>query len=259
LSEQDRELLIKAGLSAAKVAKILNRSRQAVSKGIAAETDYLTPKTLVELREGVGQLYPEVVAPLQEGISDKLRDLAERLGSSVPDQVGMAATISQAHRLWLILPGFSDSFARQRDHYYALIHMIDQRRPGQDGSSQLEVVVFCDRNRAEIEDHFAASWFETRHLAVVQCELVQQIFSPIEVVNPHLDGGTACYTLAKNGFEPLEPDVARSRVSHFAELVSEKIREKTHTTGQPGAGRSVNVLTAPPAVLLDVGLDRIKI
>lgn len=259
MSEQDRELLIKAGLSATKVAKILNRSRQAVSKGIAAEPDYLTPNNLIELRSGVLAHHPECVEPFQDAVGEVIRDFAERLGSSVPNQLGMAATISEAHRLWLILPGFCDSFAKQRGHYYTLIHLIDQLRPGRDADTQLEIVAFCDRNRVEIEEQFAPSWFETRHLAVVQCELVQQIFSPIVVVNPHLDGGTACYTLARNGFEPLDPDVARSRVSEFAEHVSEKIREKTRLSGQTRTGRPVNVLTAAPAVLLDAGLDRIKI
>jgi hypothetical protein len=255
LSKLDRELLISAGLSPAKAARILGRSRQAVSKGIAGESDYLTPDNLLALKDGVQDAYPENVEPFQDAVGTLFRSLAERLGSSMPDKVGLKATVAAADRLWLILPGYTTGFEKQPAPYIELFQMIDQRRPGQARDSQLEVVAFCDKGRADIEHQFDLSWFNHRQLAVIQCGLVQQMFTPIIVADPHKNGGTACYTLAKSGFEPLDPDIARARVSAFAEHVSEKIRcaEGLRT------GRPVNVLTAGPAVLLDAGLANTQI
>ena len=255
MSEQDRELLERAGLSASKVAKILGRSRQAVSKGLAADADYLSPTNLIEISKGVAAQFPDQSEPMREAVSDLFRDLAERLGARLPDQLGMAANVSTAHRLWLILPGYTVGFAQQPKAYLELFSMIDQRRPAQHRSVQLEVVIFCDKGRPEIEEQFDHSWFDTRQLAVVQCGLVSQMFMPVVVVDPHLDGSTGCYTLARDGFEPLDPAHARSRVFDFAESVSEKIRR----VADARAGRSVNVLTATPATLLDAGVDRMQI
>lgn len=253
MSSQDRELLLKAGLTATRVAQLLGKSRQAVSKGLNGADDYFSPADLLRIKEGVERQEPEKVASLQEAVGEMFDDLAERLGARAPAHA-LEAGLALAERLWLIFPRFSVSFHEQPDAYLRIFGAVDARRPASSpGERPLEVIVFCDGRKNEIEEQFDHVWFDERQLAVIACEIIGRMFAPIVVLDPHREESRGCYMLSGAGFVPMLPAQARASVSEFAAEVTDKIRDAAPAQ----SGRPINMLTASPSTLLAVGINKI--
>lgn len=253
MSVQDRTFLERSGLSAAKIAQLVGKSRQAVSKGIGGEEDYFSSSDLVRIADKVDDKFPGATDSVQAAVSDIFHGLAEQIGRRNAVAAGVATAVSQAERLWLILPEYTVSFSEQSDDYINLFGAIDGRRPGAEGEHPLEVIVFCHKGRESIEMQFDESWYQQRQLALIQCEVVDKMSIPMVIADPHRHEGRACYALAANGFEPLAPGLARSRVLEFAGHVTEKLR----ASAKPNQGKPLNLLTATPFSLIEAGIERL--
>lgn len=253
MSVQDRKFLERSGLSPAKIAQLMGKSRQAVSKGIGGEEDYFSSSDLLAIAEGVGDKFPDAADSVQKTVSDIFQGLAEQVGRRNAVSAGVATAVADAERLWLILPEYAASFSEQSDDYLNLFASLDGRRPGVAAESPLEVIVFCHKGREAIEMQFDDIWHQQRQLAVIQCDVVDKMSIPMVIADPHRDDRRTCYALAANGFEPLAPGLARSSVLEFAGHVTEKLR----ATVEPHPGKPLNLLTATPISLIEAGIQRL--
>ena len=253
MSEQDREILLEAGLSAAKVAQLMGKSRQAVSKGISSPEDYFSSSELLWLAARAKEELPEHSERIHEAVGALFQRLADRVGASAPVQDGVGPAVAAAERLWLILPDYPMSYDEQPEAYLGLFSAIEARRPGTAVEPlALEVIIFCDKGLNAIERQFDDSWLAQRRMAFIRCDVVGQMMIPMLVVDPHRDDGRVCYALAADGFEPLAPAMARSRVSDFADQVTEKMRRVASVSAS-----RLNMLTASPATLIEAGIERV--
>jgi transcriptional regulator with XRE-family HTH domain len=227
MSAQDRELLIKAGLTATKVAELMGKTRQAISKGLAGDRAYFDPTDLAELREAVAQQLPGKRLLLEKAIGDMFDSLAGRLGGGGPSR-DVVAAIGAAERAWLIFPRFAASSMEQARAYEAVFEAIEARQPPTSldapPSDDLEITVYCDRDRADIERKFHLSWFDQRQIAIIECDVVDKM-TPTIILDPHNDDGNLCFGLVEKGFQPLARGEAAALIKAFAAHVSEKMRQ----------------------------------
>lgn len=243
MSVRDRDLLQKVGLSAAKVGELLGVSRQAISKGVAAERDYFDPTDLEHLTEAVGRRFPDKKPALQRAIGDMFETLAERFAAGGESRA-VETALAQAERVWLVLPRFPTSSREQAAAYDSVFRTINERKPPDDLSDsgdQLEVVCYTDAAAAEVEHRFHDDWFEQRQVIVFECEVVIDM-SPMIVVDPHKDDANICFQLVMRGFEPVAPGEAVQLVRRFGALVTAKMREAApQLDGRPPDARRTPV------------------
>jgi hypothetical protein len=252
MSARDRALLQKADLSIRKTADLLKKSRQTVSKGISGEKDYFRLTDLVRLNEEVVLQFPDNPGKherLREAIDELFEDLARRLGGPASRR-NLVAALAEARRVWLIFPGFAEGLVEQPEAYRCVLDALDKRKPATsfDSAVTLEIVVFCDKGRIDIESEFAPSWFSQRKFAVIECDAVEMM-APMVVVDPNREDKCSSFALTTSGFQMLAPIQAAGRVKAFASHVSDKLRE-------PAPSRKpLNVRTASAAELLEVQLE----
>jgi hypothetical protein len=199
MSDLDRVFLKQSGLTAAMAAELTDKTRQAISKGVASDKHYFSPGNLRELSEAVEAKMPDRIVALKNAINDMFDALSERLGGGGPDR-NVAAAIAQAERIWLIFPRFGSSFEEQPDAYKSVFDAIAKREPGTmlraSMTPKCEVTVFCDRNRIELERRFDEAWFRQRQIHVIECEILEKM-SPMIVVDPHSIGQNLCFGSVK--------------------------------------------------------------
>lgn len=253
MSDLDREILDKAGLSAAKVAGLLNKSRQAVSRGIAGDKDYLTPSNILNLTTALeDRNEPDRRKSLANAVTEVFSTFAERIGAAMPSTTQALDAIASAERLWLILPSFSQTYLARKESYDAIFAALNAQRLGNEDEEGLEVVVFCDRGRTDIETHFDSAWFVERQIVFLECGVVEMMFAPLIVTDPH-NAKRRCFALTDAGFQPIAPDVVAAQFMAFSEHVTKKIREiATETRGRP-----LDVRTASTSEILEAKVDKI--
>ncbi|MBX3566312.1 MAG: hypothetical protein KF730_17265 [Sphingomonas sp.] len=248
MSALDRRLLEVAGLTASGAAAIISKSRQAVAKGIRGETAYFGETDLRLISENVGNQSPVLRERFLEAIEEDFGDLANRLRAATATS-GLMDAIAGAKRIWLILPDFVQSRLSQPQAYDGVIKAIK----GQFGT--VDVIAFCDRldTRTSIEREFMdEEWFETRSLAITQCDLVALLL-PMVVVNPHQN--PRCYVLSQSGFVDLSPHEAAGRVNAFSAAVTNKFRQAPVEREQPER-RPFNLLVAEAKEVLDARVEK---
>ena len=256
MSDLDRGFLERADLSATKVAGLMGKTRQAVSKGVAGERDYFIGQDLAQLTEAVDKAYPDRTPVFRAAVGEMFETLAERLGGG-GNGGDLATAIGAAERIWLIFPRFATSYEAQKAAYDDVLAAINLRRPGSerelsDSVCSLEVAVFCDRSRASIERLFADSWFDTESAYFIECNIVDKM-SPIIIIDQHLDGQSACYSLVMKGFWAVEPREAEAMINAFGAHVTDKMRE-----AEPDRpGRPIDAQKASVAELSSIGVQKI--
>ncbi len=227
MSDLDRELLLRVGLTPAKAAELMDRTRQAISKGVASDKHYFSPGNLRELTDAVEAHMPEKKSALESAIADMFDALTDRFGGGGPDR-SVVAAIEEAERLWLIFPRFAASVDEQPEAYGAVFDAIATRVPAtrlrEPKRPKLEVTVYCDRNRNRValERRFEEPWFRQRRLLIIECDLLENM-SPMIVSDPHRAEQNVCFDLTRKGFVSMAPGEAAARVANFGAHVSEKI------------------------------------
>jgi hypothetical protein len=256
MSDLDRTLLKQAGLRPSDVAVLMNRTRQAVSKGLNSPREYFTPANLELLTEAVARERPTQSAVLMNAINVMFAALADRIGASLPTSDPLVEAIADAHRLWLIFPGFGAGQEFQPDAYQAVFEAIESRKPAfsADAETCLEVIAFCDDDRTRVEDMFDTIWFETSQVAIIECDIVAKMMTPIIIVDPHRAESLRCFTLTDTGFKPIAPELAAQRVRAFAQHVTDRVRD---TSRDWPNGRPFNAQTASPADILKANVHKI--
>lgn len=253
MSELDRELLAKIGLTPTKAAGLMKITRQAVSKGVTSPKHYFSPETLGKLSRGVAKDLPLKKEPLENAIAEMFDRLSERLAGGGAAR-NLAAAVAQAERLWLMLPRFVESSAEQPDAYDALFAAIAERTPStrlrDHNQPRLEIVAYCDRNRVAIERRFAPEWFSQRRLLVIECATLERM-SPMIVIDPHKRDEHLSFGLVQKGFEPMAPGAAAAQVASFGSYLSDKLHD------QNSDGPPVDVQLSDVATLAKTGIRKL--
>jgi hypothetical protein len=255
MSDLDQQLLTKMGLTPATAADLMKMTRQAIHKGITSPKHYFTPTHLKELSDAVEEKLPDKVGALQNAIADMFEALTERFGGGGHAR-GVATAIGEAERLWLIFPRFSASFHEQPDAYATIFDAIAERTPEMrlraPASRKLEITVYCDRNRIELERRFDEAWFKQRRILTIECDILEKML-PMIVVDPHKNDGNLCFGLVEKGFIALARGEAAARISSFGSHVSEKINDALDDTGR----RPVDAQHDDLATLAKTGVRKI--
>lgn len=215
MSVRDKRLLDAAEISASEAAAMLERSRQAVSKGVRSQRDYFSENEVVQLYRGI--------APERPGARQRFREalggLAARLEIATADTDFEAALI-EASRAWLILPDFVQALHDRPEDYRSLLTKLKD-------SERLEVIAFCDRRDGinAIGREFSPSWFEDERLAAVLCDVIETQ-TPMVILNPHLT--PRCFVFARYGLAPLDTREAVRLVNALAARVVAKMSQATN-------------------------------
>ncbi len=248
MSEVDRRLLQAAGLSPSKVARLLDKSRQAVSRGIRGEADYLSEADLAKMNEEIGRQSSFLQARFQHAVGEAFGNLVGRLRASAANG-NLIEGLKRATRLWLIVPDFVQGRLNQPESFRTLLDTVKSRKV--EGEKRPEVIAFCDtaQTRTAIEAEFDDSWFRIRRFAVLQCDLVAMLPSMV-VVDPQYD--PQCYILSDGGFVGLAPHEAAGRVSAIAAEVAKKMQPAD--SGSKGGGtKPFNLIAAGTTEVLAAG------
>lgn len=227
MSERDRRLIDGAGLTVSRLAELIDRSRQAVTRGVEGDDDYFTPGELAKIAERSKEKMPDKSEKIHEVVANTLRELADQIGQSATSATDLVAAVAKARRLWLALPDYSTSYGEQTEAYQRLFTAINKRQPGTAGDPGLQVIVWSSNSRSQISLQFYESWYERRKLAIITSEMVEALNVPMIIVDPDIQGGQGCFTLAASGFAPLAPATARSRVREFAGQLTTRMRERS--------------------------------
>lgn len=229
MAQSDEDLLSAAGLNLSEAAKVLgDRTRQAISKGIKTSKRYFTEADVARIYAAAAARDPLAKPRLKHLITASFREFADRI-LAADVQSNMADALKLAERAWLIVPGFTQGYLAQQEHFDHLIGLLNE-------VPDLELLAFSDRR----EDTLAfsrqcdPSWFAERRLRVMTCPLLSGM--PMMLITSP-KARPNCFVLLASGFAPLSPQEAARCVNGvgaaLSDAVGKNIPANALADGQP--------------------------
>lgn len=235
MSSLDKRLLEATGLPASKIAELLNKTRQAVSKGINGTSDYFKDDDLAVLNVELGKQSPYVQARFQEALGG---ELAERMKAATSTS-GLVSAIGEAKYVWLILPDFVQSYAAQPTAYDAIFEEVNKHAP-------VAIAFFETQSSGfEITQKFDEKLHRQKRCAMLRIDLVATL-PPMVVINPQ--DAPQCYVLSSSGFVAMAPYDSAGRVAALAAAISPKFERPPAKGGKATEYRRPFDIRRPDAV-----------
>lgn len=202
MADCDVALIDAAGLSASRVADLLDKSRQAVSKGLKSKRPYFREDEVLAIYDEAVAAKPHARHGLQELIRLKFSDLADRLIDGDAEE-GLVKAVAESHRVWVIAANYLQSRSLSEKRVSWLVrHLIS--------SGLEEIVVLCE-NELEAEmvrREFPTAMFDRDQVAVFTCEILANLQFMLITFGPST---TKSFILAERGFAAL-PDYETHRL-----------------------------------------------
>ena len=199
MATRDEYLLEYCSLTPTKAAEILQKSRQAVSRGIRSEKSYFKEQDVARLYAEAPIGSDEARLRLRELIRHSFREFAERILMSDRD-LQMAMAIEQAEIVWVIAPSMMSNLSYAENQIADLIGAVAER-------NKLKVQLFCESasDAHAFESLLPAAWFNPERenlLTALECRILGN--QPFMVVSSP-ENKPRCFILAEPRFAILPP------------------------------------------------------
>lgn len=227
MARRDLELLTHCQHSNARAGKVLNKSRQAISKGVNGDDPYFDAEDVKLLYAHAAVTSEEERANLKAFISRSFEEFADRILFSA-SELKMSSSIEAAEVIWIIAPNLSSNLSQAKGQMNELIRLVKSR-------SKLDVVLFAEKlsDVAAFEKRLTKEWFEKdreNRLDRVDCRIIEkQHFMVVTApkTNPE------CFTLAEPFFALLPAHEGQRLMDSLLYEIGSWLKEEGQSADEP--------------------------